>query len=99
MNEWKIDLHSLKIKVLESKLEEMEDYNYPEGATEELTMFVEWMKLKYTIKNYLDCIMRHEEENGKVYLRDVDGTLMMPNKQPLPYSPDITKAIIARNGV
>jgi hypothetical protein len=58
--------------------------------------FVSYLKLKYIIKNYLDCIIRHNE-NGKVYLRQVgNGQITFPNKQPLPKSPEIEACIITQ---
>ena len=49
-----------------------------------------YLKLKYSIKNYIDCIIRHEVE-GRVALRFIDGQVRMPNRQPISGNPEITQ--------
>jgi hypothetical protein len=60
-----------------------------------LTLFVEYLKLKYLKRNYIDCILRHEVD-GRVYLRMINGQYMMPNKRPYPYSTHIIDCIISQ---
>jgi hypothetical protein len=62
-------------------------------AYDVLTGIIEYNKLRYTIKNYLDCILKHHI-NGKINLVKVDGHLVMPNGRPLPKSPEILECII-----
>lgn len=92
LSEHDLVLDSLKISELHSLVEFLDEDS---DEYDVLSGLVEYLKLKYTVKNYLDCILRHED-NGKVYLRDVDGELRMPNKQPLSYSPDITDCLISQ---
>lgn len=54
---------------------------------------VTYLRYKYMIKNYLDCIIRHND-NGKIYLRLGNGELLFPNKRPLPRSPEIESCLI-----
>lgn len=60
-----------------------------------LTLFIEYLKLKYLKRNYIDCILRHNI-NGKMYLREVSGQLVYPNKRPISYSTHITDCIISQ---
>jgi len=53
-----------------------------------LTGAVQYLKLKSTMTNYLDCILRHID-GDRLNLRDVDGVWMFPNKRPLPTSMEI----------
>lgn len=52
-----------------------------------------YLKQKYTISNYLDCILRHHE-NGRVNLRHHEGAWVLPNKRPLTTSPEIQECIV-----
>jgi hypothetical protein len=49
-----------------------------------------YLKLKYSIKNYIDCIIRHEVK-GRVTLRFIDGQVRMPNRQPMSGNPEINE--------
>jgi hypothetical protein len=49
-----------------------------------------YLKLKYSIKNYIDCIIRHEVQ-GRVALRFIDGQVRMPNRQPMSGNPEINQ--------
>lgn len=87
---FQIDLNSAKIKEIAHYLAA-----YKEDSVEHelITGIVYWFKMKYAIKNYLDCIIRHEV-NGKVILRDFMGKLSLPNRQSLPYSMEIQGMIL-----
>jgi len=86
-------LDNVKIKTLEAHLltclEDSLEYEVTHGL---ILMF----KLQYTVRNYLDCILRHHQE-GIVKLRLVDGVWKMPNKQALSLAPEITECIKALN--
>jgi hypothetical protein len=49
----------------------------------DLAGLIEYLKLKYIIKNYTSCVLRHHHE-GHVNLRLEKGIWVMPNKQPIP---------------
>lgn len=51
-----------------------------------------YLKQKFTIANYLDCILRHHQ-NGRVNLRHHQGAWVLPNKRPLTTSPEIQECI------
>jgi hypothetical protein len=53
---------------------------------------VSFMKVKYTVRNYLSCILKNEVD-GVVTLRDYYG-LKLPNRQPLPYALEIVNTIL-----
>lgn len=66
--------------------------SFSEKAHFVLTGLIEYYKLKYTIRNYLDNILKHNVE-GVVNLRRENNQILMPNKRPLPTSPSITECI------
>lgn len=70
--------------------ENTEDYYLIQGI-------VEYLRLRYFIKNYLDCILRHHK-NGKVYLRLHQEQWVMPNKQPIPNA-DALQGCMTSKGV
>jgi hypothetical protein len=53
-----------------------------------------YLRCKYTLSNYINCILKHEE-NGRVYLRQERGEWLLPNKRPLTESPEIKECITA----
>jgi len=57
-----------------------------------LVGILELYKLKYSIRNYLDCILRHQQD-GKVYLRQIGASWVFPNKQPLPKCEEILRCV------
>jgi hypothetical protein len=79
-----IKIDSLQIGYLEARLSLYKANCGTTPASEIMASLIEYLKLKYTIKNYLDCILNHADENGKVPLRVVEGCYVMPNRQPLP---------------
>lgn len=88
--EYSIILKSLKI----SYLENIETDN--EEAKEIIETYLRLLKIRYEVKNYIDCILRHEID-GIVYLRKHHDKIVMPNKQPLPYSPNILECVKETN--
>jgi hypothetical protein len=74
-----------KIKHLETFL-----INFDHDTTQFNAFYgiLSYLKLKYSIKNYIDCIIRHEV-NGRVVLRIMNGEYRMPNRQPLSANPEI----------
>lgn len=83
-----LDLVSTQIAYLQTF--ELDENN---SFTSDLAGLIELKKVQFFIRNYIDCILRHEK-NGRIHLRNIDGKWLMPNKQPLPYSSQIKDAII-----
>ena len=85
-----IELQSSRIKEIESHLTkfttDQEEYYILLGVTY-------YYKIKYSLKNYINHILS-KENNGIVYLRHWWGNWVMPNKQPLPASPEILDCVI-----
>lgn len=102
-SEYNLTIISLKISYLKEVCSFLEDkidtcpydleIDNADEAVETLKLLIEYYKTKYAMKNYIRCIQYHEK-GGRIYLRD---ELLMPNKQPLPYSPDIISCITATN--
>jgi len=53
-----------------------------------------YLKQKFTVNNYLNCILKHHE-NGRVYLRHEQGAWVLPNKRPISESPEIRECVTA----
>lgn len=87
-----ITLENVRIDHVLSHLEEV-DHDSP--AFDAINGFVLYLKLKYSLKNYINCILRHEE-NGRVYLRLFKGQWVLPNRQPPSLNPEITECIVAQ---
>jgi hypothetical protein len=87
---------SFKIKLKSTKIEEVSKHIHHFGKDSEeadlITGIVYYMKMKYTIKNYLDYIIKHE---GRIVLSPMFGKLMFNSIQPLPKSPEILDCITA----
>ena len=101
ISEYEIYLKSLKISDIEHEMNILANSNYlnesGEQALEVLTLLREYLKLKYTCKNYLEMILRHNKE-GRVYLIEHNGQWVMPNRQSANiYSPDIKSTIKAQS--
>lgn len=103
MKEHNIHLNSLKIKELKELLEIYADEDvfveYAQDideAKDVLESFITYLKIKYEVRNYTKCILRHQKE-GRVFLRNIDGNIVMPNKQPLMYSQNIIDCITGTN--
>jgi len=88
-----IDIDNVRISTIDPYLNFLD---HDSDAFQVVYGYSSYLKLKYAIKNQLDCILRHED-NGKVALRLHNGKLMMPNKQPITSSPEIQACIIAQN--
>jgi hypothetical protein len=86
---YRLMLENVKITTFSDLAEQ-----FPEGSTQKdlLTRITMYLRLKFSVKNYLDCILRHEVD-GLVYLRDVNGVWRLPNKQPLSYNEEISNTI------
>jgi hypothetical protein len=69
-----------------------ERYLEEDPSREILEELVAYLKLKFTLKNYINCILSHEK-CGKVELRLVGERLSMPNKQPLSHNEELNAAI------
>jgi len=81
---------SVKITVLESYRDQ---YDHDSEEYDLMNGLVLYFKAKYTINNYINCILKHEE-NGRVYLRWWAGNWVLPNKRPLSESPEIKECMI-----
>jgi hypothetical protein len=92
-NTFDISLDNVKIAHVLSHLETV-DHDSP--AFDALNGYVLYLKYTYTLKNYINCILRYENE-GRICLRSVDGVLKMPNGRPLSSSPEILKCVTAQN--
>ena len=86
-----IELNSVKISHVSSFLDGL-DHDSP--AFDCINGYVLYLKIKYTLKNYIDCIFRHQE-SGRVLLRWVNGNWVLPNKQPISENPEIKECVIS----
>ncbi len=103
IKEHNIGLQSLKISELKDILEAYNENDVYfefaqeiDEAKEVLEGFITYLKTKYEIRNYTQCILRHQVD-GRIFLREIDGKLLMPNKQPLVYSQNIIDCITETN--
>lgn len=87
-----IKLENVKIAHVLSHLESV---SHDSPAFDVINGFVLYLKQKFTLKNYIDCIIRHNI-NGRVNLRHFGGRWVLPNRQPLSLNPEITECIIAQ---
>lgn len=92
---FEICLENVTINHILSQLEVLE---HDSAAFDTINGFALYLKQKYTLKNYIDCILRHEE-NGRVYLRQFKGRWVLPNRQPVSLNPEITECITRSKGV
>lgn len=74
-----------------------EKYDHDSEEFDLLNGLVLYLQQKYTLTNYIDCIIKHEE-GGRVYLRLEGEAWMLPNKRPLSESPEI-KACVTRTHI
>ena len=90
-----INLQNVKISYISKLLDhfdtDSQEYDFINGL-------VLYLKLRFTIRNYLDCILRHQN-HGRVNLRLMAGQWVMPNRQPISSSPEIIACETGRNGV
>lgn len=95
LNEHNLCLISTKIESLKETVDNIEEEEYLEHVdecVETLLGLIEYYKLRYTIRNYLDNIIRHEKD-GKYPLRKFNNEWVMQNRQSLPYHPEIKAAM------
>lgn len=101
--EYNIHIGSTRIQSLYEFLDDLD--NNPETTEfahnineckELLQGLIELKKLQFTLRNYINNILKHNE--GGVYnLRLVNGEWKMQNKRDLPYSPDILECVISKS--
>ena len=101
--EHNINFNSLKIAELQNMLDQLNDENNffeyivePDEAIDTLSGLITYLKIKWEVRNYTGCILRHQKE-GRVILREIEGRYVMPNRQPLPYSQNILECIKETN--
>jgi hypothetical protein len=85
---FQIKLESSKIKDITKAL------RYFDSDSEEYDLIlgvIYFYKMKYMVKNYLNCILKHHVD-GVVQLREYFG-LALPNRQRLPYSEEVIDCI------
>jgi hypothetical protein len=80
-----VPAENLRINHIESFLTQFDDDSL---EFNEIYGIVSYLRLKYSVKNYLDCILRHQID-GRIQLREVNHEFIMPNKQPLTGNPEI----------
>jgi hypothetical protein len=88
-----VELNSAKISDIEPLIErfdhDSEEFDFINGVTMLL-------RLKYTVANYLNCVIRHEE-NGKINLRYYNGKICFPNRRPLSHNEEFNQCIMHTN--
>lgn len=102
-HEHNIMLHGLSIsslkEVIETWYDDPDTLEYacnPDEAKEILVGLIELKKLQYTVRNYINNILKHNQ--GGVYpLRLVNGEWRMQNKQPISYHDQIISCIISKS--
>ena len=92
-DEFGIKLKNVKISHLTDHIPFCEEDSEARWVLESL---IAYMKVKYEIRNYTNCILRHHVE-GRLHLREINGQWFMPNRQPIVYSPNIKECITGTN--
>lgn len=87
-----LDLNNVRIDPLVEILNGLE---HDSEVFDVLNGFVLYLKFKFTLKNYIDCIIRHNKD-GRVRLRYFQGQWVLPNRQPTSMNPEITECIVAQ---
>jgi hypothetical protein len=59
-----------------------------------LNGIVLYLKTKYTLSNYINSILK-QNENGRVFLRQDRGVCLLPNKRHICDSPEIKECVTA----
>ena len=80
-----ISLKDVRIATLQSY---MAEYDHDSEPYDIINGVILYLKMQYTIKNYINCILRHEND-GRVALRNEGGKWVLPNKQPISGNPEI----------
>jgi hypothetical protein len=86
-----ITAENVKIEALETY---RDLYDHDSEAFDLLNGIVLYLKQKYSLTNYINCILKHNE-NGRVNLRHERGEWLLPNKRPLTESPEIRECVTA----
>lgn len=89
MEEYSLELPDCKISTL---IFARDAFDPESDCFHDLQGVIELYKLKAIIKNYLECIERHHVD-GKVYLREMNGEWVFPNRQPVPQCPEILSCL------
>ena len=84
------DLRSISLEALAYRLDQTDDNFYL------LTGLIEYYKIKYLLRNYVNHILKRQED-GLYHFREESGHLLMQNKRPLPYSDVILSCVISTN--
>ena len=84
-----IELHSIKISEIEGHLELQEENT---DAWEIVYGLTAYLKMKYTVMNYLNCVLKHHQF-GVVNLRYFNSEVTLPNRRPLTHSEEIKQCI------
>ena len=87
-----LELDNVRIDYLSGMVESLE---HDSPAFDTLNGFVLYLKLKYSLKNYIDCIIRHNQD-GRVRLRHFQGQWVLPNRQPTSLNPEITACVLTQ---
>jgi hypothetical protein len=85
-----IKLENVKI---EHVLAHLESHDHDSPAFDALNGFVLYLKYKFTLKNYIYCIIKHEKE-GRVYLRLFEGNWVLPNRRPPSLNPELIECVV-----
>jgi len=94
-NVLEITAESVKIDHLSGFLDQLDHDSFEFDV---LNGYIMYLRLKWSVMNYLDCIIRHEI-NGRVNLRRHQGKWVLPNKRPLSGSPEIKECMVHSEGV
>lgn len=88
-NKFGVKINNARIDTIQALAER---YLEDDPSREVLDEMAAYLRLKYSIRNYIDCILTHEI-CGKVYLRWEEGKLLMPNKRPLSSNEELNATI------
>jgi hypothetical protein len=88
-----IELNTIQIQEIEGHLELQEENT---DAWEIVYGLTAYLKMKYTVINYLNCILKHQI-CGVVNLRFSNGEILFPNKRPMSHSEEIKSCITHTN--
>lgn len=88
-----IELHTIQTAEIEGHLELQEENTDSWEVVYGLTAY---LKLKYTVINYLNCVLKHQI-CGVVNLRYFNNEVVLPNRRPLTHSEEIKQCILHSN--
>ena len=81
---------------IEHVFSHMENLDHDSPAFDAINGFLLYLRYSYTLKNYINCILKHEE-SGRIMLRHFQGQWALPNRRPLSGSPEIKSCILHTN--